>query len=208
MSDATNVVVAKCAEEFARVARRAWDPGLVAGSGGNMSMRIPGTDRLLIKPSGVAIVECLPETLLQVDLDGTVADGRGAPTRDLNFHLAIYRARSDLAGVIHAHVPWATSLTFFNYAELPLLTPHAQEKLGRVPVLPYFASGMDELSTCVSEAFSNPQTRTVLLGRHGMIAAAETLTAAEQVAELVEETAKIAMLVQLGRGAIVSNSVQ
>lgn len=199
MSDGTAEAVSACAGEYVLVAQRAWARGLVAGTGGNMSVRVPGQGRVLIKPSGVSNVECRDDTLLQVALDGTVLVGSEAPTRDLNFHLAIYQARPDVGGIVHAHVPWATSLTFLGNRELPLLTPHAHHKLGRVPIVGYFDSGTNELRDLVADAFANATTRAVLLERHGMIAVGPTLTAAEEIAELVEETAQIAVLVRLGQ---------
>jgi ribulose-5-phosphate 4-epimerase/fuculose-1-phosphate aldolase len=50
----------------------------------------------------------------------------------------------------------------------------------------------------VTEAFRADRVAAVLLERHGMVAVGATLMAAEQVAELVEETAQIAVLVHLG----------
>jgi len=187
------------AEEFVSVARRAWERGLVAGSGGNISIRLPNSSHILVKPSGVASIDCSPDTLLRVDLDGTVAEGQGRPTKDLNFHLGIYRMRPDVHGIVHAHVPWATSLTLLGYQELPLLTPHAQARLQHVPVLPYAASQSQELEDLVTAAFACPETVAVLLERHGLVAVGPTLTAAENIAELTEESAEIAWLVHVGR---------
>ena len=189
-----------CAQEFQLVAQRAWSRGLVAGSGGNMSVRVPGVDRILIKPSGIANVDCRIDTLLEVDMDGRVVAGDGKPSVDLNIHLAIYAVRPDVLGIVHAHVPWATALTFLGYDELPLLTPHAKEKLGPVPVVPFAPSGSETLAVAVRSAFEPSTVKAVLLSQHGMIAVGTTLTVGEQIAEFVEETAQIAMLVRLGTG--------
>jgi L-ribulose-5-phosphate 4-epimerase len=180
------------------VATRAWQRGLVSGSGGNMSLRIPGSSQIMIKPSGVAAIDCRLETLPRVDRHGAVVAGAGRPSKDVGFHLGIYRVRPEVGGVVHAHVPWATALTLLGFAELPLLTPHAQARLGRVPVLPYAPSESPKLDALVTDAFRSDRVAAVLLERHGMVAAGATLTAAEQVAELVEETAQIAVLVHLG----------
>ncbi len=188
------------ADQYAAVAQQLWQRGLIAGSGGNLSLRVPGSPWVMIKPSGVANVDCRAETLLGVDLEGNVVVGQGKPSKDLGFHLGIYRVRPDVQGIVHAHVPWCTALTLLGYEEMPLLTPQAQDKFGRVPVVPFAPSESAELDQAVTEAFRSPQTVAVLLARHGLVAVGSSLEKAENLAELVEETAQIAMLVHLGRG--------
>jgi L-ribulose-5-phosphate 4-epimerase len=189
------------AQEFMDVAQQLWQRGLIAGSGGNISLLVPGTGLIMIKPSGMANVDCRPETLLGIDLDGAVVAGDGRPSKDVGFHLGIYRVRPDVQGIVHAHVPWSTALTLLNYGELPLLTPHAQYKLHRVPVIPYAPSGTSELDGWVTGAFRNASTVAALLARHGLVTVGRTLSVAEELAEMVEETAQIALLVLLGGGA-------
>jgi L-ribulose-5-phosphate 4-epimerase len=189
----------EAAAEYLAVAERLWQRGLISGSGGNLSLRVPGGAEIMIKPSGVANVDCGPETLLGVDLAGNVVAGQGQPSKDLGFHLGIYRVRPDVQGIVHAHVPWATALTLMAYDQLPLLTPHAQSKLRQVPVVPFAPSASVELDRGVADVFRSPQRVAVLLERHGLVAAGATLSAAGELAELVEETAQIAVLVHLGR---------
>ncbi|MBC7258135.1 MAG: class II aldolase/adducin family protein [Chloroflexi bacterium] len=190
----------RAAEEFARVSRRVWERGLVAGSGGNISLRIAGTGLVMIKPSGVAALDCGPEDLIGLDLDGHIVVGKGKPSKDTNFHLGIYRVRDDVRGIVHAHAPWAIALGLLGDAELPLLTTQAEAKLRRVPVLPFAPSESDELEALVVGAYRDPDVAAVLLARHGLVAAGPTLAVAEQIAELVEETAQIALLVRMAGG--------
>jgi len=46
--------------------------GLVSGTGGNMSVRIPGTDEVLITPTGISLGDIRPEMNLLMNLDGAV----------------------------------------------------------------------------------------------------------------------------------------
>ncbi len=190
----------RAAEEFAQVSRRVWERGLVAGSGGNISLRVAGTGLVMIKPSGMAAVDCAPEDLIGLDLSGRVLVGKGKPSKDTNFHLGIYRARPDVHGIVHAHAPWAIALGLLGDTELPLLTTQAEVKLRRVPVLPFAPSESDELEALVVGAYREADVVAVLLARHGLVAAGPTLAAAEQIAELVEETAQIALLVRIAGG--------
>lgn len=190
----------RAAEEFARVSRRVWERGLVAGSGGNISLRVPGTGLVMIKPSGVPAMDCAPEDLIGLDPDGRVVVGRGKPSKDTNVHLGIYRIRDDVQGIVHAHAPWAIALGLLGYAEMPLLTTQAEVKLRRVPVLPFAPSESDELEALVVDAYRDRDVVAVLLARHGLVATGATLAVAEQIAELVEETAQIALLVRMAGG--------
>ena len=106
--------------------------------------------------------------------------------------------RPGVRGIVHAHVPWSTALTLLGYDDLPLLTPHAQSKLRRVPVVPYAPSGSPELDRHVTALFRSQEVVAALLERHGLVTAGATLPEAESLAELVEETAQIVMLVHLG----------
>lgn len=189
---------ARAADQFHKVAERLWQRGLIAGSGGNLSLRVPEMAVIMIKPSGIPNVDCGPDTLLGVAPGGRVLVGEGRPSRDVGFHLGIYAQRPDIGGVVHAHVPWSTALTLLGYDELPLLTPHALEKLRRVVVVPYAPSDSKELNRLVVDAFRDDDARAVLLGRHGLVTGGDSLAQAQSLAEMVEEAAKIALLVHLG----------
>jgi len=186
----------RAAEQFVTVARQLWERRLVAGSGGNLSLRVAGGGLIMIKPSGLANVECTADTLLGVDLAGRVVRGGGRPSKDLGFHLGIYRARSDLEGIVHAHAPWCTALGLLPYDELPLPTPHARDYLGQVPVVAYRPPGSAALDEAVVEAFA-AGANAVLLAQHGLVTAGASLDKAAQLAELAEETAQVVMLSRL-----------
>ena len=42
--------------DYIKASRRAFEAGLAAGTGGNISVRLPG-DRMLVKPSGITLGE-------------------------------------------------------------------------------------------------------------------------------------------------------
>jgi L-ribulose-5-phosphate 4-epimerase len=60
--------------------------GLVAWTGGNVSARVPGSDLMVIKPSGVGYDDLTPESMVVVDLDGNVVEGSLAPSSDTDAH--------------------------------------------------------------------------------------------------------------------------
>jgi L-ribulose-5-phosphate 4-epimerase len=188
------------AREFMAAAQRLWSRGLLAGSGGNLSLRVGGMPYVMIKPSGMPNVDCQPETLLGVDLAGEVVIGQGQPSTDTGFHLGIYRARPDVQGIVHAHAPWSIALTLLDCQALPLLTPQAWYNLGRVPVVPYATPGSAEEDAWVVDAFRDEGRVAILLQRHGLVTVGSALAKAENLAELVEETAQVALLVHMSGG--------
>src|SRR6185437_9787803 len=56
--------------------------GLVVWTAGNVSGRVPGTDLMVIKPSGVSYDELTPENMIVCDLDGKVVVGDLSPFSD------------------------------------------------------------------------------------------------------------------------------
>ena len=108
--------------------------GLVTFTWGNVS----GIDRekglIVIKPSGVDYDGMTPEDMVVVDLDGKTVEGKWKPSSDTATHLALYRAFSNIGGVVHTHSRWATS---FAQAGIPLKalgTTHADTFFGDVPI--------------------------------------------------------------------------
>ena len=185
--------------ELIRTAKRAFDAHLQTGTGGNISIRLKQGDSVAIKPSGVGFCECSLDNLLVVDLNGTILSGSTRPSKDMPFHLGIYRVRPEVQGIVHVHSPWATAWAALG-EEIPTLTAQAKAKLGRIPIVPSGPDGSKESADCVIEAFRNPAVAAAILASHGAVGVGETLLGAEQIIELVEETAHIAAVVRLMKG--------
>lgn len=184
--------------ELIEVAKRAFHAHLQTGTGGNISVRIESSDRVVIKPSGVGFNGCATDNLLVVDLEGNILRGSSRPSKDMPFHLGIYRVRPDVNGIVHVHSPWATAWASLG-EEIPVLTIQSSNKLGRIPLIPGGPDGGKEASEAVIEAFRVPSILAATLQNHGAVGVGQTLLAAEEIAELIEETAHIAMLVRLAK---------
>lgn len=182
--------------ELLRIARRAFDLRLQTGTGGNISIRVGNRNEVVIKPSGVGFAECNDDNLLVVNLDGKILKGHSKPSKDMGFHLAIYKVRHDVGGIVHVHSPWATGWASSG-REMPLPTVHARDKLKRMPLIPTAPGGGAQRTEDVIAEFSDPELRAALMAHHGAIGVGPTLLAAEEIAELIEETAQIAALAQL-----------
>ena len=168
-------------------AKRAYNIGLQTGNGGNLSGRIAGTDRIVIKPSGYSFGECTPANLIMVNLAGEQLEGQGAPSRELMTHLAIYNARPDVMGIFHCHSPWAIACVEFE-PEIPCITLHAEAKIGLIPVLKVAGQADRNVKNAVTDLLLlNPELKAFVQARHGIFSLAGSITLAEHTAELVEE---------------------
>jgi len=182
-------------KDIVACAKRAYDIGLQTGNGGNLSSRIAGTDRIVIKPSGYSFGECTPDNLITVNLAGEQVEGESAPSREMMTHLAIYNVRPDVLGIFHCHSPWAIACAEFE-SEIPCLTLHAASKIGSIPVLKVTGHADQTVVEAVNDLLlQNPKLKAFVQARHGIFSLADAITLAEHTAELVEETAQIAWLI-------------
>ncbi len=176
-----------------RIARRCFDLRLQTNAGGNLSTRLSSRDAILIKPSGVGFAECTRDNLQLVSLDGTVEPSPHKPSKDLDFHLGIYRLRPDIRAIVHCHSPWATGYASAGI-EIPCLTVQTVEKIGRLPLIPLSANGGPQTEAEISPVFRDESVRAAVLANHGTIGVGKTLTEAQYLVEIIEETAHVAFV--------------
>lgn len=169
---------------------------------GNMSARVPGTDRILLTSSS-SLADVRPENVTLLTFDGQVVEGTLDPTTHeiVLMHTAIYQKRPDVGGVIHTHSPYATS---FAVANRPLeLYSEALVRFGveaAIPVAAYAPRGSRESVSNILDQVG-PSTRAVLLQNHGILTFAETVTAARMLVLVMEEAAQAAINATLLGGA-------
>jgi L-ribulose-5-phosphate 4-epimerase len=177
--------------ELVRIGRRAALLGLQAGTGGNISLRCGS--RFLIKASGCSLYDLCEKDAVLLGEDGAALPGTGSPSKEVRFHLGIYRALPEIGGVAHYHAPHCTAFAVRGIP-IPLLTINARRYFPRMPVLPELPDGSRELADAVVEAFRDREVRLILLGGHGIVSIGRTLTEAHLLAESAEEAARIAFI--------------
>ena len=145
---------------------------LVSATDGNVSARL-GPDRVLITPSGVSKGDVGDLDILLCDMDGRKIRGRGDVSSEIHVHLAAYRARDEIRGVVHAHPPIATALTFAGLETLLLepIVPEVVAQIGPIPTVPYMTPGTRALGEAVEPALR--KSDIVMLCRHGAVAVAK-----------------------------------
>ena len=198
MSESETVAV----EELIAVSRSLFERGYSFGTAGNVSVRIG--DTVLSTPTGSSLGTLTAERLARSDLGGHVS-GPNKPTKELPFHLAVYRARPGSYAVVHLHSTYATAVSCLRDLNvedaLPVLTPYYGMRIPCLPVVPYLPPGDPELGSEVEKRIAH--TPVLLLRNHGSIAVGATLPEAAALAEEIEETARLFFILG-GRGQALS----
>ena len=83
--------------------------GLVKFTWGNVSEIDREKGIIAIKPSGVDYENLTAEDIVLVDTDGNIVEGKLRPSSDTPTHIELYKAFSDIGGVVHTHSEWAVS---------------------------------------------------------------------------------------------------
>jgi L-ribulose-5-phosphate 4-epimerase len=164
--------------------------GLVAWTSGNVSARVPGTDLMVIKPSGVGYDELTPESMVVCDLSGARISGELRPSSDTAAHAYIYRHLPEVGGVVHTHSPYATAWAARGEAIPCVLTAMADEFGGEIPVGPFALIGGDEVGRAVVATLSGHRSPAVLLRSHGVFAIGGTARDAVKAAVMCEDAAR------------------
>lgn len=106
---------------------------LITFTWGNVSEIDRETGYIVIKPSGVDYDKMTPDDMVVVDLEGNVIEGKLKPSSDTPTHIELYKAFSDIGGVVHTHSPFATSWAQAG-RDIPCYgTTHADYMYGNIP---------------------------------------------------------------------------
>ncbi len=171
---------------------------LVAWTAGNVSIRDPETGLVAIKPSGVKFADLTPESMVVVDLDGKVVEGRFKFSSDTASHLYIYRHMPEVKGVVHTHSNYATAFAALGKPIPVCLTAHGDEFGGLIPCGGFALIGGEEIGRAVLEVIGS--SRAVLLKNHGVFTVGPSGEEAVKAAVMVEDIARTMWLaLQIGQ---------
>jgi L-ribulose-5-phosphate 4-epimerase len=171
--------------------------GLVAWTSGNVSARVPGTDLMVIKPSGVSYAELAPELMVVCDLDGARVAGELSPSSDTASHAYIYRHMPHVGGVVHTHSRYATAWAARGEPIPCVLTAMADEFGGEIPAGPFAPIGGEEIGRAVVATLSGHRSPAVLLRSHGVFTIGATARDAVKAAVMCEDVACTVHLARL-----------
>ena len=183
-------------DRIAAVGKSIFDRGLTFGSTGNISVRL-SDGSILMTPTNASLGALDPARLSLVDAAGAHLDGE-KPTMESFLHLCVYCQRPQSDAVVHLHSTHSVAVSVMADLDpedlLPPLTAYYVMRVGRLPLIPYFAPGDKDLARAVAARIG--QSHAVLLANHGPIVAGRTLEEAQYATEELEETARLFMLLK------------
>ncbi len=183
-------------DQICRHGRSLFERGLTPGSSGNISVRLDD-GRLLMTPTDASLGSLDPERLSLMDAEGRLLAG-DRPTKEGPLHRALYETRHASGAVVHLHSTHSVAVSMLPEIDpgsvLPPLTAYYVMRVGDTALVPYHRPG----DPAVADAIRGLAGRyaSVLLANHGPVMAGDTLTAAVNAIEELEETAKLYLLLR------------
>ena len=181
---------AEARKRMAVLAKSIFDRGLTCGSSGNISMRIESG--ILMTPTGSTMGDLDPDRISLLTETGTHISG-DKPTKEAFLHMAMYDMRPQAGAVVHLHSTASVAVSCLDGLDpndvLPPLTAYYVMRIGRLPLVPYFAPGDLALAEAVRAKAADHHA--VLMANHGPVVAGKTLEDAVYASEELEEAAKI-----------------
>jgi L-fuculose-phosphate aldolase len=185
--------------EVVRTGQAMLERGLVAGTWGNVSIRVPGVELVAVTPSGRDYRSLRPEDIAVVDMRGKQVAGELTPSTEVPLHLAIYAARPDIGAIVHTHSIFASACAASRRPLPPIIEDLVQLAGGAIEVAAYALPGTAELAANAVAALADRQA--VLLANHGAVGCGRTSGEALLACELVEKGAQIYLYANLLGGA-------
>jgi ribulose-5-phosphate 4-epimerase/fuculose-1-phosphate aldolase len=174
--------------------------GVTRGSLGHVSVRVPGTDVILIKGRGPDVegMEYATERdVITINIKGELLEAREGIQlpAETSMHLAVLRRRPEIQSVIHAHPDWVVVLTSAGKPLVPILNAYDGGGSARlvqqgVPVYPRSMTiTTDELGDDMMKSMGN--SNVLFLFGHGTCVAGTSVENATSTNLTIYELARI-----------------
>jgi len=172
---------------------------------GNVSAFDPDKGVFAIKPSGVPYDKLESDSMVVVDLEGKIIEGKLNPSSDTKTHMVLYREFPSLRGITHTHSPYAVAWAQAKKPVPVLGTTHADHGTEEVPctdfMSPEAVKNNYELETgnLIVETFRkgnlNPSHVTMVLAAgHGPFTWGGSAALSVYHGAVLEEICKMALL--------------
>jgi ribulose-5-phosphate 4-epimerase/fuculose-1-phosphate aldolase len=182
-------------DQLCELGKSIFDRGLTHGSTGNISARC--ADGWLLTPTGSNLGQLDPARLSKLDWNGKLMSGN-PPSKEAFLHLAMYQERASNGAVVHLHATHSVAISVLADLDpedlLPPLTAYYVMRIGRLPLVPYYAPGDMQLADAV-RGYAG-RHHAMLLANHGPVVGGSSLSAAADAIEELEATARLYLLLK------------
>lgn len=183
-------------QQLIDIASSLFQRGYATGSAGNISLLLDD-NTILATPTGSCLGRLQPNDLSKLTLSGEFISGN-KPSKEVKFHLGLYKNNPKCKAVIHLHSLYLTALSCLqdlnHQNAIKPFTPYVVMRMGNVPVVPYYKPGDIRIANDLAELALNHQA--FLLANHGAVTIGENLQEATNNYEELEETAKLIFILK------------
>lgn len=186
-STSTEAVLRSAIVECGRIC---YERHLTTSNDGNISARMDN-GQILITPSGISKGRLHESDMLTLDLDGNILSAKQnrLPSSETSMHLEVYKQRSDVRAVLHAHPIFATTLTVAGIDFPADVLPEVILTLGNVPTTAYAIPASHEDAEVIRPFIKD--YNALLLRQHGSLTVGKDLDEALVHLERMEHVAEI-----------------
>lgn len=179
-----DIIVGK--EKVLDAGNRLLAKGLVAGTWGNISIRI-NDDQMIVTPSGKNYEDLTIDDMVVVDIETNSYIGDIKPSSEAKLHGALYKKRDDIRAIIHTHSLYA-SIVASARRSVPLSGSDAEMIGSFIPITKYAVSSTKALLKAVVNAIDDKNA--VLLANHGAFCVGKDIDQAFEICDLMELACK------------------
>jgi ribulose-5-phosphate 4-epimerase/fuculose-1-phosphate aldolase len=173
------------AEELVVLARSLWREGYDDHLAGHITIAA-GDGTLWCNPWLLTWDELFPDQVIRIDLDGNVVEGDWPAPLGIPLHLALHRARPDVAVAMHSHprlgVVWA------DIGEVPpVLDQSSALGGGELVLVDEYGGTVDDRSAADEAVAAMGEADLALLAGHGVFVLGRSVRAVHQRAVALEQ---------------------
>jgi len=181
--------------QIVEAGKRLRDRFFIAANDGNISAKLSDSE-LLITPTTINKGDIPPDQILKIDMHGNVISGGKRPSSETKMHLAVYRARPDIAAIVHAHPPAATGFAACRIRlDADVILPEVVFSLGKVGFAEYGTPSTEEIPNAVEKEI--PGCDAMLLSNHGALTVGSDVMQAFYRMEVLEMYARVRLVTKI-----------
>ncbi|WP_334159869.1 class II aldolase/adducin family protein [Muricomes intestini] len=162
--------------------------GMTTTSGGNLSILDDNGD-VWITPGSVDKGNLTRQDIVCIKKDGTIV-GNHKPSSEYPFHLQLYKTRSDIRSVLHAHPPALVAFSIVRKIPNTLLSPNSFVGCGNIAIAEYGLPGSADLGNKISKEFAKG-CDIAIMENHGVVVGSDTLFHAFKAFENLDFCARV-----------------
>lgn len=159
---------------------------------GHLTARLPGEDRIYMKPSGLGLEEITADDIIVIDLDGNKLEGERKRHGEYPIHTEVYRRRPEVNCVVHTHPPYATALGASGATLRPV--SHEGVLFAEAPVFRDTTALILDPPQGRAVAECLGQHNALLMQNHGVVVVGTSIEQATVYAVLLEKAARAQFL--------------